>query len=74
MDSVEKIESSLNRAKAQLEQLCTSFHFSEDDIKTLAPKMAIQVREYQKQYNHEITNRAKDKEVTDSISINGVQP
>ncbi len=68
-ETIDNLQSKLNRAKAQLDQLCTSFHFSEEDVKTLAPKMALQVRNYQRLYNHAVTTRAKNTEVTEAVPV-----
>ncbi len=70
MNPIEKAKSSLNFAKAQLEQLCTSDHFTEGEIRLLAPTMALQVRKFQNQYD---TLRAKDKEVTEAVPVNDLQ-
>ncbi|WP_281991210.1 hypothetical protein [Aquimarina aggregata] len=66
MEGIKAIKSDLNRAIAQLKQLCTSDHFTDAEINELAPKMAMNVRKLQRKYD---TARAKNKKVTAAISV-----
>ncbi|TSE05216.1 hypothetical protein [Aquimarina algiphila] len=69
METIEDLQSQLNRAKAQLDQLCTSYHFTERDVQDLAPQMALKIRTLQKQYNHAITTGAKNTEVAEALPV-----
>lgn len=66
MEGIKAIKSDLNRAIAQLNQLCTSDHFTDKEVNELSPKMAMNVRKLQRKHD---TARAKNKKVTAAISV-----